>query len=81
MSGVGDKPPAAEVSHMTGAVAYCSLLAIGLGAYFGLSWIIMLLGALVLAMLAVLEQRPYRPRLAAIGMDNLLHTTGMASNC
>jgi hypothetical protein len=64
---------------MTGAISYASLLAVGLGAYLGLSWMILLVGAAVLTLIAVLEQRRYRPKLAAIDMDDFLHTTGMAS--
>jgi hypothetical protein len=64
---------------MTGAIAYCSLFGVGLGAYFGLSWIILLFSTAILTLIAVLEHRQYSPRLAAVGMEDLLHTTAMAS--
>ena len=61
------------------AVAYCSLLAVGLASFYGLPWFVLLFSTAVLTGIAVLEQRQYRPRLAAIGMTDLLQTTGMAS--
>lgn len=64
---------------MTGATAYCTLLGIGLGAYFGLNWSILLLGTAVLATMSIVEQQQYRPRLAALGRADFLQTTAMAS--
>lgn len=64
---------------MTNALAYCTLLTVGLASYYGLPWFVLLMGAAVLTGIAVLEQRQYRPRLAAIGLADLLQTTGMAS--
>jgi hypothetical protein len=64
---------------MTNLIAYCSLLAVGLGGYFGWPWFLLLASATVLAVIAILEQRQYRPRLAAIGMSDFLQTTAMAS--
>ena len=64
---------------MSGAIAYCTLFGIGLAAYFGLSWTVLLLGTVILTGIAVIEYRQYYPRLAAVGRDDLLHTTAMAS--
>lgn len=64
---------------MTNAIAYSTLLAVGLASYFGLPWFVLLFGAAVLTAIAVLEQWEYRPRLAAMGMTDLLQTTAMAS--
>lgn len=61
-----------------GAIAYGSLLVVALGAYWGLSWIILFAGAAVLTLIALIEQWHYRPRLAAIGREDLLHTVAMA---
>jgi hypothetical protein len=64
---------------MTNALAYCTMLAVALAAYFGLPWYVFLCGAGVLTLIAVIEQQRYRPRLADIGMTDFLHTTAMAS--
>ena len=55
---------------MMNAVAYCSLLAVGLASFYGLPWFVLLFSTAVLTGIAVLEQRQYRPRLAAIGMTD-----------
>jgi hypothetical protein len=64
---------------MTNTIAYCSLLAVGIAAYFGLPWYVSILGAAILTAIAMLEQREYHPKLAAIGMADLLQTTWLAS--
>lgn len=64
---------------MASPIAYCTLLGVSLGAYFSWPWFVLLPGAAVLTLIAILEQRQYRPRLRAIGMTDLLQTTAMAS--
>jgi hypothetical protein len=64
---------------MTNAIAYWAMFAVGLAGYFGMPWFVVLFGAAILTLIAVMEQLRYRPQLAAIGRTDLLHTTAMAS--
>jgi hypothetical protein len=64
---------------MTGLLAYATVVGVATAAYFGLSWAVLLAGTAVLTLISVLEQRSFRPRLAEIGMTDMLHMTSMAS--
>jgi len=60
-------------------VAYCTILAVAvLGALNG-PWYFLLLGAAVLTLIAVRDQRQFQPRFAALGMAGLLETAAYAS--
>ena len=60
-------------------VAYCTILAVAvLGALDG-PWYFLLLGAAVLTLRAVRDQRQFQPRFAALGIVGLLETAAYAS--
>jgi hypothetical protein len=64
---------------MTGAIAYCALFAVGLLAFCGLPWYVLLAGAAVLVTLSLLEHLQYLVRPAGGSMVDLIHTAVMAS--
>ena len=64
---------------MAGLIAYCTICGVAVAAYCGLSWVSFLIGGAVLTLISVLEQASYRPRLAAIGMTEILQITASAS--
>ena len=64
---------------MTGLIAYATVAGVATAAYFGFNWTVLLIGTAILTLISVLEQRRFRPRLAEIGMTDMLHMASMAS--
>jgi hypothetical protein len=59
--------------------SYLTILAVAfLGALNG-PWYLLFLGAAVLTLIALRNQRPYQPRFAALGIAGILETTAYAS--
>jgi hypothetical protein len=58
---------------------YCTILAVALLGALNGPWYFLLLGAAVLTLIAVREQRRFQPRFAALGIAGLLETAAYAS--
>jgi hypothetical protein len=64
---------------MSGLIAYATVVGVAVAAYLGINWSALLIGAAVLTLISMLEQRRFRPRLAEIGMVEMLYTAGMGN--
>ena len=59
--------------------AYLTILAVAILGALNSPWYLLLLGAAVLTLVALRNQRQYQPRFAALGIGGLLETAAYAS--
>jgi hypothetical protein len=68
-----------SISRNGKMASYCTILAVAFLGALGGPWYLLFMGAAILALIALRNQRQYRPRFAALGISSALDTAVHAS--